>query len=124
MRIIPRHIHGVLDYAVGALLILAPFLFGFAEHEAARNVPIVLGCGVLVYSFLTNYELGAVKLIPFGVHLWIDAAGGLLLLVSPWLFGFAEYIRWPHVVVGLLEIGAAFMTRNDTMVVTPRRTPV
>ena len=29
--------------------------------------------------------------------------GGWLLLVSPWLFGFADYVTVPHVVFGLIE---------------------
>lgn len=121
MKVIPRNVHGVLDYAVGLLLILAPFLFGFADVEAARNVAIAVGVAALLYSLFTAYELGAVKAIPFQTHLWLDAASGLLLLVSPWLFGFADRIAWPHVVVGLLEIGAAFMTRTDASVATPHR---
>lgn len=116
MRIIPRNVHGILDYVVGLLLIAAPFLLGFADVEAARNIAIAIGCAVLVYSLFTAYELGAVKAIPFSTHLWLDAASGLLLLVSPWLFGFADQVVWPHVVVGLLEIGAAFMTRTDASV--------
>jgi hypothetical protein len=121
MKIIPRNIHGVLDYVVGLLFIAAPFLFGFADVPAARNILIVLGCAALVYSLLTAYELGAVKMIPFQVHLWLDAASGILLVASPWLFGFADQVRWPHVVLGLLELGAVAMTRTDAATVTPRR---
>jgi hypothetical protein len=46
------------------------------------------------------------------VHLLLDAASGLLLAVSPWLFGFADRVFWPHLVIGLVEIGAALTTRT------------
>ena len=72
---------------------------------------MIIGVGILLMSLLTDYELSLSGLIPMPVHLAADGAGGLLLLVSPWLFGFADQVRWPHVVIGLLEIGAALMTR-------------
>ncbi len=97
---------------VGVLLILAPFIFGFAYGGAAMWVPILLGLSIIVYSALTRYELSAKRVIPFKTHLGLDVAGGLLLLVSPWLFGFADLIWWPHVIVGLAELGVVAMTNK------------
>lgn len=116
MQVIPTRIHGVLDYVIGALLILAPWLFGFAAGGAETWVPVILGAGVILYSLLTDYELGMVRTIRMPVHLALDAAGGILLALSPWLFGFAELVFVPHLVVGLLEIGTAAMTER-----VPRR---
>jgi nitrogen fixation protein len=107
---IPTRVHGIMDYAMGLLLIAAPWLFGFSDIPAATWVPVVLGAGVIVYSLITNYELAAVRLLPMRIHLLLDMAGGVLLLASPWLFNFADEVRWPHVVFGALEIGAAAMT--------------
>lgn len=112
MRVLPTKTHGYLDYLLGALLIIAPWLFGFADGGAKQWVPVVLGAAVIVYSLLTDYELGVARAIPMPVHLVLDAGGGLVLAVSPWLFGFADDIWWPHVVFGLLEIGAALITRT------------
>src|SRR5690554_1548903 len=72
MRFLSTRTHGVLDYLVGALLILAPFIFGFADGGAAQWVPIVLGAGAIAYSLVTRYELGAVKLLPMPAHLGLD----------------------------------------------------
>ena len=52
------------------------------------------------------------KLIPMPVHLGIDALGGILLIASPWLFGFADLIWWPHVLVGIAEIAVVAMSRR------------
>jgi SPW repeat len=112
MRFIPTRLHGMADYATGLLLLAAPYLFGFADGGAAQWVPMIIGAGILLMSLLTDYELSLSRLIPMPVHLAADGAGGLLLLVSPWLFGFADQVRWPHIVIGLLEIGAALMTRT------------
>lgn len=102
--------HAIIDYVVGVLLILAPFILGFADGGPAQWVPIILGAGTIAYSLCTRYELSAVKAIPFRTHLVIDAVAGLFLLASPWLLGFADVIWWPHVVVGVAELGVVAMS--------------
>jgi hypothetical protein len=117
MRLIPTRIHGMLDYLMGALLLVSPWLFGFADESGvARWLPFVLGAGVIVYSLLTRYELTLVPVIPMPIHLGLDAVGGLLLAASPWLFGFADRVWLPHLIIGVLEIGAALTTKT-----TPER---
>jgi SPW repeat len=112
MRIIPTRIHGILDYASGLLLLLAPYIFNFADGTAAQYVPQAIGAGVLLMSLVTDYELSLAKLVPMPAHLAVDVAGGVLLAASPWLFGFADRVYWPHLVLGLAEIGAGLMTRT------------
>jgi threonine/homoserine efflux transporter RhtA len=122
MRFIPTRIHGMLDYVIGLALIAAPWLFDFSDGGAKMWVPIILGAGVILYSLFTNYEMSIVDAIPMPVHLALDALGGLFLAVSPWLFGFNDTVWVPHVVVGILEIGAALFTHTvaDEDVVRPR----
>ncbi len=112
MRFLPTRAHGYIDYLMGLLLIAAPWLLGFARGGAETWVPVVLGAGVILYSLFTDYELGLVKSLSMPAHLWLDGLGGLLLAASPWLFGFAEYVWAPHLVLGILEIGAALVTRT------------
>lgn len=114
MRFLSTRVHGALDYAMGALLIAAPWLLGFADDAdgAATWVPVVLGAGVILYSLLTDYELGVVRKIPMPTHLLLDLGGGVLLAASPWLFGFADEVWVPHLVLGLLEVGASLMTEK------------
>jgi hypothetical protein len=112
MRFIPTRIHGLIDYLTGILLIAAPFLFRFADNTAAQWVPMLLGAAILVMALMTDFELSLANLIPMPLHLGIDAAGGLLLLASPWLFGFADRVMWPHVIFGIMEIFFALTTRT------------
>lgn len=111
MKFLSTRAHGTLDYLMGAVLLIAPYLLGFANGGAAQWVPMALGAGAIVYSLLTQYEFGAIKLIPMPVHLVLDAASGLLLAASPWLFGFSAFVWVPHVVFGLLELGSSLVTR-------------
>lgn len=112
MRIIPTRIHGILDYLLGIVLIAAPWVLDFADGGAEQWVPVILGAGLIAYSLLTNYELGVVRMLSMPVHLGLDVLSGVILAASPWVFGFSDEIWWPHVVFGLLEIGAGLMTQT------------
>jgi hypothetical protein len=68
---------------------------------------------MIVYSLLTDYELGASRTLSMRTHLTLDLVGGLLLAVSPWLFGFDDYVYIPHLVLGIAEIGASLMTKTQ-----------
>lgn len=113
MKIIPTKVHGYLDYIVGLLLIAAPWIFNFADDTIATYIPVALGIFAIVYSLLTDYELGVTRLISLRIHLTLDMAGGLLLAVSPWIFGFADRVYLPHLIVGIMEIVVALMTRTQ-----------
>lgn len=112
MRFIPTRIHGLMDYAMGVLLIVAPWLLGFAAGGAEAWVPVILGLGAIAYSLFTDYELGVVRKIPMTTHLGLDAGSGVVLAASPWIFGFADLVYLPHLILGLIEIGAAATTRT------------
>ncbi len=112
LRFISTRTHGVLDYVVGALLIVVPYLLGFADGTAAQWVPQVLGLVAIGGALMTDYELGVMRVIPMPVHLMIDIASGALLALSPWLFGFSDRVLWPHLIVGIMEIGAGLTTRS------------
>ena len=112
MRFISTRTHGIIDYIMGLALILAPFVLGFATGGAAMWVPIILGASVILYSLMTDYEVGAFHAIGMRTHLWLDGLGGAFLAASPWLFGFSEYVWVPHLVLGLLEIGTALTTHT------------
>ena len=118
MKIIDRKTHGYLDYIVGLLLIAAPFLFNFYEGGSESWIPIILGAGTIVYSLISDYELGLIGIIPMRPHLAIDLIAGIFLATSPWLFGFSERIFWPHLVVGIIEILVSLMTDPDAKYVS------
>jgi hypothetical protein len=111
MKIISTKTHGMLDYLMGIILIASPWIFGFATGGAEQWIPIILGAGALVYSMMTNYELGVFKTLSMKTHLTLDLMSGILLAASPWIFGFSDRVSTPHLILGLLEIGASLMTK-------------
>ena len=110
MRFISTKTHGVLDYLMGVILIAAPWVLGFARQGAETWVPVVLGAGAIIYSLMTNYELGMTKVISMRTHLGLDMMSGIFLALSPWIFGFSDVVYLPHLILGIAELGASLMT--------------
>jgi hypothetical protein len=112
MRFLPTRIHGALDYLWSALLASSPWLFGFDRRGPEAWVAWVFAVGAAAYSLLTDYELGAFPVFPMRIHLALDVAGGLLLAASPWLLGFADRVRAPHLAFGLFSVFAGLVTQT------------
>ncbi len=110
MKFISTKVHGVLDYMMGLLLIASPWIFGFADNGMQLWTPVILGLMTIIYSLMTDYELGLSDNISMRTHLIIDFMSGLLLAASPWLFGFAEEVYLPHLILGIVELGAVLFT--------------
>jgi hypothetical protein len=111
MRFISTRTHGMLDYPLGVLLIAAPWLLGF-EPGAQSAAPVTVGILILFASLMTNYELGLFPLVPMRYHLGFDVVAGAVLALSPWLFGFAGQGWVPHLVLGLVLVGAGLCTET------------
>lgn len=109
---IPTKIHGILDYVVGVALIAAPWLFGFADGGAETWIPVALGAGSILYSLLTNYEMGLSGVISMRAHLMMDVVAGLFLAISPWLFDYADRVYLPHVIVGAFMVLSGISTKR------------
>ncbi|MDB6123620.1 MAG: hypothetical protein JWQ71_2613 [Pedosphaera sp.] len=130
MKTIPTYVHGILDYIVGIVLLIAPNLFGFANLGGPPVViPRVIGIVVLLQALFTNYELGLFKVLPMRFHLSMDYVLSIFLALSPWLFGFHSqpaHVWMPHVIVGLAVFIATWMTQTEPRRIsaTDRRTAV
>ena len=114
-RPIDATLHGIADYSTGALLQVLPKALDIEGSTGAR---VLRGAGALHggYSLFTDYPLGAVKAIPFRVHLGLDAAWAVALGAAPFVTGDWKKGRrhWlPHVVLAAYELGALAMTEAD-----------
>ena len=123
MRFLPTSIHGVIDYLWGLALLASPWIFGFPDVPAAKWVALVFGVGAIFYSVLTAYELGLLKILPMPMNLMLDGIAGIVLAASPFLFGFADQVLWPHLLFGLFSVIACFVTRLEPMLSTGHREP-
>lgn len=114
MNLISTKAHGIMDYVMGLFLVACPWIFNLDIHSAEGMVPMAIGGVSILYSLITNYELGAVKGISMRAHLWMDELAGFFLAISPWLFNFDERVYLPHLILGIAEFGLAFMTQTQS----------
>ena len=116
LRVIPTGVHGTLDYLASGVNLILPWLLRLEDEPPAALTPRLAGGMGAGYSLITDYELGAVKVLPMPAHLALDAAKGVLLASSPWLFGFAKNGSryWlPHVLMGTADLLAAAPSNTD-----------
>ena len=116
VRVIPTGVHGALDYLASGVNLAFPRLLGLHDAPGAALVPRIDGLAGAAYSLLTDYELGAIKVLPMRTHLALDAAKGIFMAASPWLFGFAQNGTryWlPHVSMGAADVVVAIVSKTD-----------
>jgi hypothetical protein len=101
MRFLPTRIHGVIDYAWGVLLILTPFMLAFSSDATALWIAIAFGVVGIVYSFLTDYELGGLRLLSMPVHLSFSLK-------------LDNRASWVFLLFGLFAIVASLITRTSS----------
>jgi hypothetical protein len=108
--IIPRPIHGIIDYVWSLLVAFAPDLFGFSDEPSAVAFHRAVGGGSTGMAVLTRYELGLIKVIPFNMHLTIDLVTALLMLAAPWLFGYGRNDKARSATLGFAVSELAVLT--------------
>lgn len=114
-RILTPTIHGLLDYAAAAGLILLPFILGLGETSAiAQWLSIVGGIGLIAYSLATDYAFGVFGVIPMHVHLMLDVLAAIVLAAAPYLFGWTGLTFAYYLVMsaGVLVVVALSETRE------------
>ena len=76
---ISRKTHGVFDYVMSAVLIASPWMCGFSTEVVNRQIALILGIAVALYSLVTKYDLGMIGILPFAFHRFLDLAVGVFL---------------------------------------------
>jgi hypothetical protein len=98
MNILSPKIHGVLDYVVVLVFLAAPKLLGLMGTAALLSY--TLAAVHLGLTLLTDFPMGALKVVPFPIHGWIELAVGPALLAAPWILGFTAQARIFYIVAG------------------------
>jgi hypothetical protein len=81
--------HGVAEYGIGGLTILAPFLFSF-DSDVARLVSLLMGAGIIVLAFVAEAPTGVARNMPIASHVVLDYVASIVMLISPFVFGFKD----------------------------------
>ena len=88
-KVIDARTHGIIDYCHAA------FFFGMAIFCARRDrraatAALATGAFILAESLLTDYPMGAKKVIPFEAHGRMDAGFAASSFMVPRWFGFSD----------------------------------
>jgi len=114
MRFLPQKIHGFLDYAVAATLIVVPFILNFAQDSAlAHWLSVAAGLGLFVYSLLTDYSTGVLSAITIRQHLALDFVAGALFVVLSLIGIFTTEAALFYGVIGAAVLAVVFATELE-----------
>lgn len=86
---IPLLMHAAIEPVAAVVLIASSWIFGFADNSTAQALTIVIGAVMLASGAMTDWRLSPVRLIPLAMHFMTDLTLGVVLVVSPFIFGFS-----------------------------------
>ena len=89
VRLVPWVVHCAIEYAAALLLFAAPFLFGF-DTDTAKWTSIALGVVVLLVAVISRSPLGIAKALPVSAHATLDYVLAVVLVLVPFILGFAD----------------------------------
>jgi hypothetical protein len=86
IRFITPTLHGFLDYAAAAALIVAPFIFSLSEtSELVHWFSVITGFGLIAYSLFTDYKFSVKGLFSYQAHLIFDSLASLAFIALAFL---------------------------------------
>ena len=112
VRLVPWVVHSAVEYVAAVLLVLAPFLFGF-DSETAKWTSIALGVVVLLVAVISRSPLGVTNSLPVSAHATLDYVLAVVLVLAPFLLGFADDTPAVtfFVLLGLAHAALSLLTR-------------
>jgi len=80
---------------VGVNLGTLPFIPSLGtSHPVAKGLAVITGVAVFTLTFLTDHELGVIRVIPFSFRLAADFIVGVVFVISPFAQGVSSLDAW------------------------------
>lgn len=108
MGLLSTKTHGILDCMVALVFLTTPRLFHFSIQ--LTSLMAILAVVIVVYSFLTHYEWGIMRVISTRVHLILDCLIGIGLCFLPLFINASIPQSYLLIVFGVLLIFFALLT--------------
>lgn len=119
-KFITPTVHGIIDYLTAATLPAVPRMFGFSKPVTRLHDVVAAGTGAS--ALVTNYPLGAVKLLPLKAHLAMDVFhGGLFLACAAIMDDEPESTRMCMAGTGLCLLTTGLCTQTQKKEQAPHR---
>jgi len=119
LKIVDARLHGVLDYALALAFLFAPLVLTFGREASILSV--TSGVAYLVLALVTRYPFGALKLLPFPVHGYLEAIMAGCWAFVPAVFGFSRYGAAVNFFVAASFLLLALVAVTDYRFAAPQR---
>jgi hypothetical protein len=115
-RFVTKTMHAYLDYPVAASLIALPFVLGLGgSNSSAKWVAVVTGVAAIILTFFTNHRTGVIRIIPFSLHVAVDALVGIIFVTVPLVLGFTGLDAWYYWANGGALLVVLCLQKPDAM---------
>ena len=89
-RFVTKTIHAYLDYPVATALMGLPFVLGLGRsNPLALWLSVGTGVAALLLTILTDHKTGLIRVLPYSVHLAVDALVGAVFVIAPFVLEFS-----------------------------------
>jgi hypothetical protein len=117
MRFITKTIHAYLDYPVAVALMALPLVFGLgSSNQIALQLSVTIGIAALILTLLTDHQLGVYKIIPYKIHLIVDAIVGVVFVVAPFVFSFKGIDAFYYWIIGATVLMVVSLNKPEVSI--------
>lgn len=120
-RTVPQDIHSVVDYLNAGAALSTSLM---ADSTSGKIAGAALGAAGAGVSLMTDYRLGAAKIIPIEAHEVIDHVWGVSAIAAPFVLGYYKKdpaVAAMHVMLGATTIILSLFTDYRAAVGVGRR---
>lgn len=117
MKFITKTIHAFLDYPVAVALMAFPFILGLgSSNPIALQLSVATGIAAFILTLLTDHKLGVYKIIPYNVHLIVDAIVGVIFVVAPFVFAFKGIDTYYYWIIGATVLIVVSLHKSEVAI--------
>lgn len=119
IRFVTQKIHSYLDYPVAFALMGLPFLLQLGQsHPLALWLSVVTGVAALLLTIITDHETGLFPIVPYRVHVAVDAMVGVMFVAAPFVLGFVGIDALFYWLNGVAVLAVVSLGRTEAGLVT------
>ena len=89
VRLVPWVVHAAVEYVAAVLFLAAPFVFDF-ESDTATYTSLAIGVVVLLVALISRSPLSITDSLANSAHATLDYVLAVVLVLAPFVLGFAD----------------------------------
>lgn len=95
-------LHGYINFVIGTLTILSPFIFSFDGTNIETIITITIGFTIIGTTAISDYKFCLYPILSIKQNMFISLWLGAFLAFSPWLYNYYDLIYLPQLLPGIL----------------------